>query len=64
MKKQRSEIMLIIKMADGNTVRWNPSEYTEYDFHGRFFVVIKNDQWIGMYATDQIVAVECRSIDR
>lgn len=56
--------MLIIKMADGNTVRWSADEYTEYDFHGRFFVVMKDNQWIGMYATDQIVAVECRSVDR
>lgn len=56
--------MLIIKMADGNTVRWGADEYTEYDFHGRFFVVIKDSQWVGMYATDQIVAVEYRSVDR
>ena len=53
-------MMLIIKMVDGNTVHWSADEYTEYDFHGRFFVVIRNDQWIGMYATDRIVSVECR----
>ena len=32
----------------------------EYDFVGRFFVVKKNGQWVGMYATDRIRTVEVR----
>lgn len=51
---------LKIKLTDGRTLQWGPDDYTEYDFRGRFFVVIKDDQWVGMYATDQVVSIECR----
>lgn len=52
--------MIEIMLANGETRKWNKEEYTEYDVRGRFFVVIKNEQWVGMYGLDSIVVVEIR----
>ena len=50
--------MIEITLTSGDVRQWGKDEYTEYDIKGRFFVVINNDQWVGMYALDQIVSVE------
>ena len=53
---------LRIIMREGQQYIWDPKEYTEYDFCGRFFVVKHIDQWIGMYTIDEIFSVECRDV--
>lgn len=53
---------LRIIMREGQQYIWNPKEYTEYGFCGRFFVVKHIDQWIGMYTIDEILSVECRDV--
>ena len=51
---------LRIALTDGEVRRWATEEYDEYDIKGRFFIIIKGNQWVGMYALDRIVAVEVR----
>ena len=50
--------MIRILLTNGETRKWSNDEYSEYDIKGRFFVVIKEEQWVGMYALDSIVSVE------
>ena len=50
--------MIKILLTNGETRKWHAGEYTEYDIKGRFFVVIRCEQWVGMYALDHIVSVE------
>ena len=50
--------MIEITLASGDVRQWGKDEYTEYDIKGRFFVIIKDEAWVGMYALDHIVAVE------
>ena len=50
--------MITILLSNGECVQWKAKEYTDYDIKGRFFVIIDDDQWVGMYALDQIVFVE------
>lgn len=52
--------MIEIILANGDVRTWDTDEYSEYDVKGRFFVIISGEQWIGMYALDQIVSVEVR----
>ncbi len=56
-QKSRDKI-LILKLADGQSYFWQTPDFDEYDVKGRFFVVLKDDHWIAMYALDQIVAME------
>ena len=50
--------MIEVTLTSGDVRQWGKDEYTEYDIKGRFFVIINNGQWVGMYALDSIVAVE------
>lgn len=52
------EIKIIMDNGDEHT--WAVTPDLEYDFIGRFFVVKKGDQWVGMYATDRVLVVEVR----
>ena len=55
--------MLTIKLSDGDVRSWPKNMYDEYDIQGRFFVVIRGDQWVGMYGLDSIVSVEVDDLD-
>lgn len=50
--------MLRVTLRDGSSRIWLPFEFTEYDIVKNFFVVIKDNQWVAMYALDQIEVVE------
>lgn len=49
---------MIIVMKNGTTYRWNKTDYTNYSIVGGFFVVIRGEQWVGIYATEDIMVVE------
>ena len=53
--------MIEITLTNGDVRHWYEDEYTEYDIKNKLFVVIKGDQWVGMYALDHIVAVEVKN---
>ena len=50
--------MLKIMLTNGDVRKWTEKEYTDYDIKGRFFVVLFNEQWVGMYALDHIISVD------
>ena len=50
--------MIEITLTSGDVREWDKDEYTDYDIKGRFFVIINDGQWVGMYALDSIVSVE------
>lgn len=50
--------MIKITLTNGDVRKWERNEYTEYDIKGRFFVVLYEDQWVGMYAMNSVVSVE------
>ena len=50
--------MLEITLTNGDVRQWGKDEYTDYDIKGRFFVIITDGQWVGIYALDHVVAVE------
>ncbi len=52
------EKLLIVQLADGRSYLWKTPDFDEYDVKGRFFVVLKDEHWVAMYALDQIVAME------
>ena len=53
-------MQIVIEMDTLKTYVWQVTPDMEYDFVWRFFVVKKNGQWVGMYATDRIRTVEVR----
>lgn len=40
---------------------WKPEDYTEYRYDGKCFIVIKGEQWVGIYNMDTISFIEIES---
>lgn len=55
--------MLNIYMKDSEVREWDDNKYTEYDVKGKFFVVIRDNKWVGMYALEEIYFVEYKDED-
>ena len=53
-------MQIVIEMDTLKKYVWEVTTEIEYDFIGRFLVIKKNEQWVGMYATDRILSVEVR----
>lgn len=48
--------MIEIVFRNGNMSHYEPDDYTDYKYDGKYFIVIRDKQWIGFYNLD---AVEC-----
>lgn len=49
---------LIICSKDGEYAKYKPDEYTDYHYDKKCFIVIRDEQWIGIYNIDEIKCVE------
>jgi predicted DNA-binding protein (MmcQ/YjbR family) len=41
--------MIEIAMKSGDVAHYKPEEYTDYKYDGKCFIVIHENQWIGIY---------------
>lgn len=51
---------LIIRFTNGEPDIWEPTEYDDYFYDGDFFVVKKNNNYVGIYPTRFIKAITIR----
>ncbi len=49
--------MLTVVMKDGNIKEYKPNDFTDYEWRKEIFVVIKGNQWIGMFNWDSVKEV-------
>ena len=49
---------ITIDFKNGEVCHYSPSEYTDYQYDGKYFIVINEKQWIGFYNLDEIRYVE------
>ena len=49
--------MLKIIMNNSQEVKWQKEEYDNYMYDGKFFIIIKNDVWIGFYNLNAVVSI-------
>lgn len=54
--------MLTIEWDD-DFYSWKEDEYTDYDFIGDWFVVLKDKKWVGFYRVDDLTMAEVRNDD-
>ena len=50
--------MIEITFKNGEVTQYKRSEYTDYSYDGKCFIVINNMQWVGIYNLDCIESVE------
>ena len=49
--------MLKIIMNNSQEVKWQKEEYDIYMYDGKFFIIIKNGEWIGFYNLNAVVSI-------
>lgn len=52
--------MIEIVFHNGNMCHYNPEAYTDYKYDGKYFIVIREKQWIGFYNLDYVEYIEVR----
>lgn len=49
---------IVITLRDGDIIIWSENEYDDYSYEGSVFVVIRNNEWVGIYNMKDVVSVE------
>ena len=47
--------MIKIVMKNGETAEW--TNYSEYKYDGKFFIIIRGDAWVGFYNLDHVISI-------
>lgn len=53
-----SDEYIVIAFKNGDICHYSPDEYTDYRYDGKYFIVIRDKQWIGFYNLDCIEYIE------
>ena len=48
--------VLVIVLTNGRKVVWTPTEYDDYSYDGKAFIVKKNGEWVGIYNFDSVIS--------
>ena len=49
---------ITIGFKNGEICHYPPDEYTDYQYDGKCFIVIRDKQWIGIYNLDEVRYIE------
>ncbi|MDU2692783.1 MAG: hypothetical protein E7C39_01490 [Intestinibacter bartlettii] len=49
--------MIKIVMSNSEEVVWKSDEYDNYIYDGKFFIIKKGHQWVGMYNLDYVISI-------
>lgn len=49
--------MIEIIKRNGVTETWDKDQYDDYMYDGKCFVIIKKDQWVGIYNMDCVSSI-------
>ena len=56
--EEEEEDGIEIVFRNGDMVHYAPEEYTDYKYDGKYFIVIRDKQWIGFYNLDCVEYIE------
>ena len=52
--------MIEITFKDGDMAHYEPNQYTDYKYDGKYFIVVYNEQWIGFYNLDAVKRIDIK----
>ena len=55
--------MLEIFLKSGEKAIYTPADYTDYKYDGKFFVVIRDNQWVGFYNLDIVAVIQVKPLE-
>ena len=50
--------MIEINFKNGEVSHYKDNEYTDYKYDGKYFIVIRDNQWIGFYNLDCVMCID------
>ncbi len=53
--------MIKITMTNSQEVKWQRDDYTDYMYDGKYFIIIRNGEWIGFYNLDHVISIIIKS---
>ncbi len=56
-KRKRGGRVIKVVFKNGCICKWKKKEYTDYKYDGKCFIVIRGQQWVGIYNMDSIVSI-------
>jgi len=54
---------ITIDFKNGEICHYSPDEYTDYQYDKKYFIVIRDKQWIGFYNLDEIRYIEISTVE-
>lgn len=52
--------MVRIVLKNGKVLKWKKKEWDDYKYDGKYFIVVKNGNWIGFYNLDNIISIRIK----
>lgn len=49
--------MIKITFKNGNVCTWSKNDYTDYKYDRKCFIIIKNEEWVGIYNIDHVISI-------
>ena len=49
--------MIKITMTNSKVVKWLKGEFDDYMYDGKFFIVIRDSEWIGFYNLEHVISI-------
>lgn len=49
--------LIKIVMANSEEVKWTKEEWDDYVYDGKYFIIKRNGQWVGMYNLDYVISI-------
>ena len=45
-----------ITLVNGNKFVWDETQFTDYIYDGKCFIIKQNDKWVGLYPVDALLS--------
>lgn len=49
--------LIKIVMSNSEEVKWTKEEWDDYVYDGKYFIIKRNGQWVGMYNLDYVISI-------
>lgn len=49
--------MIRITLTNGTLIEWSKEEFDDYKYDGKFFIIIRNAEWVGFYNLGHVISI-------
>ena len=49
--------MITITLTNMEVAEWPACEYDDYKYDGKYFLILRNNRWIGFYNLEHVISI-------